>query len=131
MTQQPMLDVSFILNDPMFADTFDVYRRAEVVGTDGRVRSDPLLIPNVRGVVTQEDPSDLAITPDSQSVPRVIEINSSFKFREATQGFQPDRVKWNGAMYLVKKIYPYSRYGAGHSRVTLESTVALDPPQAV
>lgn len=126
----PMLDVGFITNDPMLSEVFTVERRPEVIGDDGRVHINKQVIPNVRGVVTQDDPSDLTRSESGQMVPRVIQINSTFQFREATIGFQPDRVLWNGASYLVKKIYPYSHFGKGHSRVTLESVAGTDPPQA-
>lgn len=126
----PTLDVSFVCNDPALSETFTVERRPEVIGADGRTHVNKQVIPNIRGVVTQDDPSDMTRSESGQMLPRVISINSTFQFREATVGFQPDRVMWNGGRYLVKKIYPYSHFGRGHSRVTLESTDATDPPQA-
>jgi hypothetical protein len=124
-----MLDVSWVVQDPMLADQFSVTRRVETVGTDGRVIMATSNFPNLIGVVTQSDPSSLVRNDDSQTIPRVISVVSKFNFRSATDGFQPDLIIWNGTTYLVKTSLPYSRYGAGFYEAIASSMTAIDVPQ--
>ncbi len=131
----PLLDVSFMTDDPMLADTFDVTRRLDVVGSNGRTTpTTEQTFTGVTGVVTQQDPADLMRRDDGQMVPRLIFVASSFAFRGASRlangtGYQPDQITWNGTVYTVKQIYPYSRFGAGTYEVVAESTSAMDAPQ--
>lgn len=125
----PMLDVSFVTTDPMLSDLFDVERRAETVDDWGRAQTGSEKFPKQRGVVIPQDPADLSRRDDGQLVPRTIEINAPFKFREASQGFQPDLITWRGSKYLVSRVYPFSHYGKGHTRCLAESVTATDPVQ--
>lgn len=125
----PDLDVSFLTCDPMLADTFDVKRRTDTVGTNGRTTSTPQTFTGVTGVVTQQDPADLMRRDDGQMVPRLIFVASIFAFRGASTGYQPDQIIWNGTTYTVKQVYPYSRFGQGMYEVVAESMNAMDAPQ--
>lgn len=133
----PMLDVSWVTTDPMMADTFDVDRREDVVGSNGRTT--PTVVESFMGlvgVVTQQDPADLLRRDDGQIVPRRIFIASPFAFRGATKdgpplpvGFQPDLINWNGTTYVVTNVMSYQRFGRGFSEVVAESMTAVDTPQ--
>jgi hypothetical protein len=125
----PALDVSFVLSDPMIADSFDVTRRAEVIGETGRVTTQETHFKKRLGVVTPQDPADITRRDDGQVVSHAIEINSSFIFREASRGFQPDEITWRGRKYLVDRLYPFSHYGKGHQRILAVSVTATDKPQ--
>ena len=125
----PMLDVSFVVSDPMLADTFDVTRNAETIDTNGRLVITTTLTKGVIGTVTQQDPADLLKRDDGQLVPRCIFIASTFAFRNAVTGFQPDTITWNGSNYKVKQVYPYSRFGQGIYECVAETFVATDPVQ--
>lgn len=124
-----MLDVSFVLTDPLISDTFDVYRRAETVGSNGRSSVGEVPYPGIVGVVTPQDPSSITRSESSAIVEHAIEINAAFVFREASQGVQPDRIVWRGREYYVDKLYPFSHIGRGHQRVLCVSFRATDPQQ--
>lgn len=127
----PDLDVSFVVNDPMLADVFAVTRRTDVVDAFGR--TNPVVdavFPDLVGVITQQDPADLMRRDDGQMVPRKIFVASSFIFRGASVGYQPDVITWNGTEYTVTHVMNYSRFGNGLTEVVAESTVAMDSPQS-
>jgi hypothetical protein len=126
----PLLDVSFVLSDPMLADTFSVSRRSESVDTNGRrVVDAPIVFPLVVGVITQEDPAELMRRDDGQMMPRQIFVASQFQLRGVATGIQPDLITWNGATYTVKRVYPYSRYGKGIYEAVAEVMEATAPVQ--
>lgn len=126
----PLLDVSFMVEDPMLADTFDVRRRLDVVGQNGRVTAgNDQLYKNQLGVVTHQDPSTLVRAEDGQSVPKRILIVSRFSFIAQAQGKQPDEVLWNNCIYTVESSLPYSRYGAGFYEAVAEFRGATPPQQ--
>ena len=121
----PELDVSFMCADPMFADTFRVTRRADVVNDKGRTSANAdEVIEGVMGVVTQEDPADLVRTPEGQRVPRVIFIATTFPLRSVNTGIQPDIITWDCADYMVIEVKPYSRFGAGTYQARAQSIAA-------
>lgn len=127
----PLLDVSFMTSDPMLADRFQVTRRTDSVNNKGRtVPTTNQVFQNIVGVVTQQDPADLMRRDDGQMVPRMILVCSSFIFRGATEGFQPDIITWNGTDYTIKHVMNYSRFGAGTMEVVAESMQAMDNPQS-
>lgn len=133
----PMLDVSWVVQDPMFADTFQVDRREDRVGSNGRTA--PTVVAtfmDVVGTVTQQDPQMLMRKDDSQIIPRRIFIASTFAFRGASKdgpplpvGYQPDLVTWNGTQYVVTEVLSYQRYGGGITEVICDSMTATDVPQ--
>lgn len=126
----PQLDVSFMLDDPMLADSFSVTRRLNVMGTNGRVTAEPdEVFDNLMGVVTQQNPSDLLRAEDGQTVPRRIFIASRFQFIHIAPGYQPDEITWNGAVYTVSSSLPYSRYGSGFYEAIAEVRQAVPPLQ--
>jgi hypothetical protein len=126
----PQLDVSFMLTDPMLADVFSVNRRSDVIGPNGRTTPTSVqVIPNLMGVITQQDPADLMREPDGQMMPRSIMVCTGFALRGVVTGAQPDIISWNGTDYLVKQVYPYSRFGAGTYEAVATSMNATDVAQ--
>ncbi len=124
----PSLDVSWMTTNHMLADTFDVIRRSDPVDNYGRTNPTAVqTFSGITGVVTQQDPADLMRRDDGQMVPRLIFVASTFAFKNASAGFQPDQIVWNGTTYTVKQVYPYSRFGPGSYEVVAESMNATDP----
>lgn len=123
----PALDVSFMLDDPMFSDDFTVTRRTDTVGANGRTVIVGSLIPDLSGVITQQDPADLMRGDDGQVMPRVIFVASKFRFRGPAPGYQPDVINWDGGQYVVKHVLPYCRFGEGFVEVIAESMTIIDP----
>jgi hypothetical protein len=125
----PDIDVSFVLADPMFASTFDVIRRAEAVGSNGRTAMTPTTIPGVVGVVLPKDPADVVRSEEAAYVDHAIEVHAEFVFKDTTQGFQPDQIIWRGRTYTLHSLSPFSHYGAGYQRVVAVTQKPTDPPQ--
>lgn len=142
----PLLDVSWVTQDPMLADVFSVTRRTDAVGSDGVTVPTPVqsFLAQV-GVVTQQDPAELMRRDDEQHVPRRIFVASTFAFRGASASpdgltqYQPDEIRWpvdplgadlpETTVYRVVQVYPYSRYGRGMHECVAESQRAVDVPQ--
>lgn len=142
----PQLDVSWVVGDPMLADTFSVIRRTDVVGSNGRTTPLPVeqYLAQI-GVVTQQSPADLMRRDESQRVPRRIFIASAFAFRNASRSadgltqYQPDQISWpvgpggedlpDTTVYTVEQVFPYSRYGQGLYECVATSMNAVDPVQ--
>lgn len=125
----PQLDVSFVVNDPMLADTFKVNRYAEAIDTHGRSTTTATPMGTQRGVITQQDPADLIRRDDGQMVPRLIFVATTFALRSVATGYQPDVITWNGSDYKVKRVFSYSRFGKGIYEAIAESTQATNSPQ--
>jgi hypothetical protein len=126
----PNLDVSFMTKNPMLSDFFQVDRRADVVGTNGRTT--PTIVKTFRrvpGVITQQDPADLIRNDDGQYQARIINICTTFALRGVHTAGQPDLVTWSGSTYVIKHVVPYSRFGQGTYEATAESMVAVEPAQ--
>lgn len=123
----PELDVSFVLDDAAFSDSFDVCRRAEVL-VDGRTTVSEQWFRGVEGVVTQESPSDIMRREEGVSVPQRIFIATRFRVYKAAIGYQPDKIRWNGSDYYVESVLPYSRYGDGFYEVIASSQSQPDQP---
>jgi hypothetical protein len=109
----PLLDVSFILDDPDFADTIMVTRRVETVGADGRGTVTPETFPTVSAVVTQGNGDTLRMMPDGSSLEGVIVVHSRMPLVAETETTQPDIVTYMGQDYQVTQSNDWSRFGGG------------------
>lgn len=123
----PDLDVSDVLDDPMFEDQCDVMRRPETL-VDGRMQTGEVWFRKVSIVITQQDPATLMRREDGVTVPRRIFVASRFRFYGASQGYQPDAIHWNGTVYYVEEVLPYTRYGDGFVEVVASSQSQPDAP---
>lgn len=125
----PDLDVTFVLADIMFSDSFDVLRRADVI--DAKGRTTPTVVetfPEQYGVITAQDPADLMRRDDGQMMPRLIFVATPFRLRGVATGCQPDIIVWNGSQYTVKHLLDYSRYGEGFTEAIAEVMQATTNP---
>lgn len=121
-----MMDMSELLGDVDFCDTFDVIRRPAVNNNFGENVVTPSTIKGVVGVVCATGHNDLNRTPDMQFTPRVFNVVTNFQLRAMWPGGQPDIVVWNGDQYVVRSIRPYPRFGAGFVQAAIESMDAVD-----
>lgn len=135
----PLLDVSELMSDPLFVETFDVIRRQETVDDKGRV----VIVPELfEGVVGSVQPKDTAIggniiTQGEDASLRGANFNvyTSFRLRSVSKDvapapdgtrFLPDVIVWNGDHLLVALINDYSHYGAGFIHAECASIDAVD-----
>lgn len=107
----PMLDVSDVLLDPMFAQTIVIMRRAQTITTGGlAVDTDTTL--NTIGVVTISG-NKYALEPDLEREQDNITVHVRVPLRGPANGYEPDVVVWQGNRYTVVKALDWSQYGAG------------------
>lgn len=125
----PMLDVSSVLLDPLFAEPFTVIQRSEAIGDNGRAGETPVSIPNVIGVWLPDRPAGLDRGPDSSMAPRGGSFITTFKLRQLGPGYKADQVQIGNILYTVTEVLPFSRFGAGFTEARLSSMNATDPVQ--
>lgn len=123
----PLLNVSPLLLDPDFADTFDVKRRTETIGSNGRSTVSEQTFSGIIGVVTANSPSDLDRQEGYQSMTRSISVVSKFRLRGETTNQQPDIVLWRGSNYVVKHVDLYPQFGEGFVQAECSSMDRTDP----
>lgn len=123
-----MIDVSFVLSDPLLSDTFDVRRQAESIGANGRASVGSEWFRDLIGVVTPQEPAGLERRDDGQFVHHEIMVQCEFALRDASFGYQPDVVLWGGREYLVTAAIPFQRM-AGFTQARCVSTRLTDNPQ--
>jgi hypothetical protein len=121
----PFLDVTSVLTDPDFADSFTVERRSEVVDEYGR--SIQTILPfRTSGVVTVGSPNDLDRPEEYEKFTRSITVVTKARLRGAVQGFQPDVIVWRDSRFVVKAIDLYPHFGAGFYQIEAESMEMVD-----
>lgn len=122
----PFLDVSDITLDPDLADSVNVIRREAVVNAYGENTTPaPVRFDDIVGTVTQASPNDLMrAIPDYTAAGQVISFVTPFRLygpaKDGLQRFQPDLIEWNGDIYIVKVLEPYTRFGAGQVQALCE-----------
>ena len=122
----PLLDVSDVLLDPDFSDTFTVYREAATVGADGRsVRTETTY--SAVGVVTPDMWSTLQRSPEGSNVSETITVITQFRLTSSVDGSDADEIVWNGKRYVVIAVGDCSRYGAGFIEASA-SLKGMSPP---
>jgi hypothetical protein len=122
----PLLDVTQILTDPDFADSFAVRRRTDVIDSHGRSVPTEQTFSPVIGVVTANSPSDLDRKEDYQTMSRSITVVCRFALRGETTDSQPDIVVWRGSNFLVKHVDLYPHFGAGFFQAECSSMNKTD-----
>jgi len=108
----PLLDVSDVLDDPDFADSFVCARQVQSVGTDGLAVNTPTSIP-FNGVPTSDKGDQLLRQAEGSNIAGTIMIHTHFVLRAGRDGYDADVVTWAGRKFTVTDVYDYSRFGAG------------------
>lgn len=108
----PMLDVTEVLNDPMFCEIIPITRRAATVGSNGVnvVTTSSLTI---IGVITEGGVENYPIEADDERAQNRITVHSKSHLLEPADGYLPDIVTFDNKSYSVRKVWNYSHYGAG------------------
>ncbi|MGD8188568.1 hypothetical protein ACQCN2_01075 [Brevibacillus ginsengisoli] len=104
-----MLDVSEVITDPDFAQTFIVHRKSDTWSSGRTVSSEVSL--SMIGIVTVADADTLEQLPEGDRVTGMMCFYSTQElFRTREQGTS-DEIEWRGERYRVKKVFPYGDYG--------------------
>lgn len=117
------LDVLF---DPDFNSSFNIIRRVETIGQNGRVSYSQQVIP-ASGVVTSTGQNTLHRREDYQIGMRGISIVCSMPLLTNTTGKTADVVEWLGSQYLVEHCDLYPQFGTGWYQVEAISMTTIDP----
>lgn len=128
----PLLDMSDVLTDPMFVDTFSVNRRVQTVNDSGIASSTVQALPGINGVVYPSDENDLQRLPDLSIQTKAITVVTMFALRGESEAagseYYPDIVVWNGDNFLVRHVNDYSNYAAGFILAVCTSIDLVDAP---
>ena len=116
----PAIDVSFVLDDPMFQDSFTV-TRTPTLG-DGTPDTANVQTLTVKGVVLAGSMERTLQPDDSAHVERTITLHTRTQLYDVSANYQPDVVLWHGGSYKVMRPWDYSSYGSGFYAFECERT---------
>jgi hypothetical protein len=116
------LDISELLEDPDFADECTVIRRRQVVDDNGRSSDVNTTFDSIVMNITPAGRNDVERLDDSQRQLRAIKAITRFRLQGPTIGMNADLVNWQGSMYLVAVVDPYTQFGGGFVEAVLVST---------
>ncbi len=109
----PLLDVSDVLDDPMFRDDgLSVERTTRTVNDSGNGVDTTTVMP-LSGVVTSAAGSLLMRVPEGERNGDWISIHTRFRLIDGEGEFTADIVTWMGKRWTVYSTNDYSRYGSG------------------
>lgn len=114
----PMLDVTDVLLDPDFCEEIEVTRRPTTV-VNGRTVTTPETL-YFTAIVNPEQPDPFQLETDYEHAKSRISVHSPNQFLAASTGYLPDLIIWEGSTYIVKRVLPWSKYGAGFYSVEAE-----------
>ena len=123
----PTLNVATVLLDMRFADFVTVIRRTQLINQYGEVSIEDVPAYGVPVTITATDSNVLEREDGSQHMSRTHTVVSMFPFRGPAPGAQPDLVEFQGARFIIDKVEPYSRYGAGFTQARMTSILTIDP----
>jgi hypothetical protein len=134
------IDVSDLLGDPDFIDTFTVLRRQETTNNSGEstlaitTYPTPPDLPQPYGAVFPTGDNKLVRQQDFTTQSSTITVITQFRLRGSSKSggseFQPDIVVWNGGNYVVSNVNEYTQYGAGFIEAECTS-IDFTPPAPV
>ena len=107
-----LLDVSEVLDDPLFSDEMLCIRRVQTVGANGLATDLERKI-SFSGVVTNPSGDKLQRREAGQLVSGNINITTRFKLQEATARTDADIVVWQCQRYTVTQVNDWSNFGSG------------------
>lgn len=121
----PLLDVSAVLNDPLFASPLTLIRSTGAVD-DGGLASVTEVASTISGVVEADPSGMLRLTADAAMAAGAITVHTTAPLRTVTDEGPADMLVWQGRRYTVVNVSDWSQYGAGF----YEAMAALKPVTA-
>lgn len=114
-----LLDVSFVLDDPLFAEPAIWIQRAVVTGPDGRTAFTETEIP-IQVVPNSGDGDVLRRGTDGSTVYSTVRFYSRAPMSPGNHGTDADRVRWRGRLYQAISVGDWSNYGEGFTSTSCE-----------
>lgn len=108
----PLLDMTEVIDEPLFTEPATWLQRSIVIGTDGigvvsETATPIMVIPTAGDGSTRERATDGAIVHHRQRFYTTAPLNAG------TAGHDSDRVLWRGRTYLVDSVGDWSAWGGG------------------
>ena len=117
------LDLTAVVNDPMFTEPAIWQQRTVAVGLDGvavYVQTDtPIMV-----VPTAGDGSTLNEQRDDTYVEHNTRFYTTARLSPGLHGAAPDRILWDGRVYQVRSVGDWTTWGVGF----VSASCALLPP---
>lgn len=113
------IDVSDVLSNPDFVDSFSYIRNALSV-SNGLGSVTPSLPQTGYGCIYSANGDMLKRTPPGEYNDDTVTIVTSTKLISGENGDTADLVQWNGSMWTVMHVNNYSQYGRGFYEATCE-----------
>lgn len=110
----PTLDVSEVLDDPLFQDVFDWTVTTTTIGTNGRPVKTPVVYPATVGVVQMDKGRNRDLIAEGAAQVGSIEIHCRARISAGNANKLADHIDWDGNGYIVTHVDNYSRYGSGY-----------------
>ena len=112
------IDVSEVLQDTNFQDSFSVIRSQQTVDTHGRGVLNQTQSTAI-GIVQPASGREMELTPDATRTREMLEIWTQFGLQEATDATQADIVVWRTKQYVVVRVDDWDNWGQGYIHVVL------------
>lgn len=111
----PLQDVSDVLDDPDFADVFDVIRNLKTTSERGRTVLTPEPIAqNVVGVVQPSSSLNLQRLAEATRESGSITIWTRYGLSDGDGTEDAHIVVWHNSHWVVRQVDDWSRYGSGY-----------------
>ncbi len=123
-----LLDFTDVIEDEDLSTTFDVIRRTDTVGDNGRSTMATQRFNGIVGIVVPGDPGKLLRTPEAGITQRAVTITTLFRLRAISDGVQPDQVVFEGVVHTVTAVKAWTSMGDGFVKAVALSENAADPP---
>lgn len=120
-----LLDVSFVLDDPLFRDDMTCVRVTQTVNNHGEAEQSEESFP-VSGVITDGEGALTSRDEDAERSPETLTFHTKTRLYTAREGMQPDMILFRGGKYEVKAVHNWSHFGGGYTRVELQAVTMLD-----
>ena len=111
-----MIDVSEVVTDPDFAQTFSVSRSIGEFAEGGWVEATPVIL-TLYGPVVSASQEDLQQVPEGDRVVGAKAFYSTEKLYRTHKESGPqssgtsDRITWQGEEYRISAVFPFEDYG--------------------
>ena len=110
----PLLDVSDVLDDPDFADTFQVVRNFKTANQRGRTVLTPEPVQNAIGVVQPSSSLNLQRLADGTRSSGSITIWTRYPLSDGDGSEDAHIVFWHNSHWVVRQVDDWSRFGSGY-----------------
>lgn len=105
-----MINVSDIIQDPDFAQSFTIYRTNGAWKDGIFVTEKPYPI-NAYGVILPVQPQTLALLPEGERILGSISIRSLTKMYKTNPDGISDEIEWHGERYKITETTPWQDFG--------------------